>query len=521
MDDQKKRFDLLRESITEDGVLLSPAVLLKRAALRWPDRPALVCGEERITFEQLFWRACVVATELTKRSFKPNDRVLIFYENGIDFYVAYYAVWLAGGVVVPLNAFLQDEELEHIVKDAAPAAALVSRSLHDRFSKAGRGLPIIAVEELLVCTGLCEEITFEGRGVMGEEMGALLYTSGTTGLPKGVMLSAKSLLINAMQAVATLDLGDHEVVLAALPLFHSYMQNTCVWSPLLIGATVIIVSKITRRNIFDAFAHKPTAVLGIPQMFGLFCKLRDLDFSSVKFCFCGGDALHTPIKRIFELVYGRRLANGYGLTEMAPLVAVNLFDGQTPDYCVGFPVYGVQISIRDEQNQELSAGQIGRVVVAGENMMQGYYKAPDATRAVIASGWLDTGDLGYLTDGGRLVISGRSKDLIINKGFNIYPQEIEAVLSTYPGVLQVAVVGVHVGQDEIPCAFVMIDEADVALERDASLRLREYCLERLAFYKIPRWFIIKRSLPVTTTGKIDKKVLRVLASEILANDKEE
>ncbi len=519
MEDQKRRFDSLKESISEQGKLISPGALLKRAALLWPDRKALICGDESVTFEQLFWRACVVATELVKYSFKQGAPVLVFYENSIDFYVAYYAVWLAGCVVVPLNVFLQDEELRHIVSDAQPLAAFVSAALHDRLRQLAPHLISISVEDFLSCTRLCEESSFAGLSLDGDALAALLYTSGTTGLPKGVMLSANGLLTNAMQAVTTLDLGAHEVVLAALPLFHSYMQNTCVWSPLLIGATVIIVPKITRRSIVEALAERPTAVLGIPQLFGLFCKLRDLDFSSVKFCFCGGDALHKPIKRMFELIYGRRLVNGYGLTEMGPLVAVNLFDGETPEYCVGMPVYGVTVVILDEHGQLVEDGSIGTVWVSGENMMMGYYKAPAATSAIMHENWLNTGDLGWITSEGRLVISGRIKDLIIRKGINIYPQEIEAVLSRYPGVLQVAVVGVLLGDEEIPCAFIMID-GDEGSSAYSELSLRSYCSDRLAFYKIPHWFIIKRSLPVTSTGKIDKKILRAEALEIVAKQKE-
>lgn len=518
MEDKKKRFEKVRASIMRQGRLLHPSRLLKRAAVLWPERTALVCGDERITFEQLFWRACVVATIITQRTILPGERILVFYENSIDFYIAYHAVWLAGCVVVPLNSFLQEPEIAHIANDAKPALAFVSPALHDRFVAAAPEIKTLDVQKLLVA-GVCEEDLFAEDSQSGDALTVLLYTSGTTGMPKGVMMSGDGLLTNAIQAVATLDLGAHEKVLAALPLFHSYMQNTCVWSPLLVGASVIIVPKISRKTLLKAFKNTPSMVLGIPQFFGLLCRLKDIDFSSVTLCFCGGDALHAPIKRAFELVYGRRLSNGYGLTEMGPLIAVNLFDGETPSYCVGEPVTGVQVAIRGESGNVLDEGDVGEVWVRGNNMMLGYYNAPEATANVIQDGWLNTGDLGWMTSHGELVIGGRSKDLIINKGINIYPQEIEAVISRYPGVLQVAVVGVVLATEEVPVAFIMSEDPEF-FESDIERALRLYCEQKLAFYKIPRWFIIKRTLPFTSTGKIDKKILRTEASLMAIKNKE-
>ncbi|HAU30220.1 TPA: hypothetical protein DCW54_01120, partial [Candidatus Dependentiae bacterium] len=472
MEEKKKRFEAMRAPLHRDGKFIHPRELLKRAAILWPEREALICGDERVSFEQLFWRACVVATALLDRGLVRGARVLVFYENSIDFYVAYHAAWLAGAVVVPLNSFLQEDELVHIVHDARPDYAFVSSSLHDRFVRAAPDIKTLAVEELLTF-GICHEELFVQHKDAGDSLAVLLYTSGTTGVPKGVMLSGAGLLTNALQAATTLELGEHERVLAALPLFHSYMQNTCVWSPLLVGATVIIVPKITRKALLKGFSEHPTAVLGIPQLFGLLCRMRDFDFSTVTLCFCGGDALHAPIKRAFELVYGRRLSNGYGLTEMGPLIAVNLFDGETPEYCVGEPVYGVAIQIRSEDGHESATGEVGEVWVHGENVMMGYYQAPEATNAILQDGWLNTGDLGWCTARGELVISGRSKDLIINKGINIYPQEIEAVISRYPGVLQVAVVGVVVDDEEVPVAFVM-SEDETLLSGVASVHLSSY-----------------------------------------------
>ncbi|MGE0206634.1 MAG: class I adenylate-forming enzyme family protein, partial [Candidatus Babeliales bacterium] len=242
-------------------------------------------------------------------------------------------------------------------------------------------------------------------------------------------------------------------------------------------------------------------------LYGLFCLIKTINFDSVRYFVCGGDALPDKIRIGFEMIYRRRMCNGYGLTETSPLIAVNLEDELLAPNTVGKVSIGIQCSLRDEQGNEVPKGQKGVLWVKGDNVMLGYYKAPEMTNQVLKDGWLDTGDWAYFDAKNRLVIAGRHKDLIISKGFNVYPQEIENILMSHPAVINAAVVGkkdVDVG--EYPVAFVVLRETI----NDPEAVLRKLCQDHLASYKIPRhYFVLKQEeLPLTPLKKIDKKKLR-------------
>ncbi|HBL98523.1 TPA: hypothetical protein DDZ86_02675 [Candidatus Dependentiae bacterium] len=518
----EKRFKLVQEKLSVNGILIHPNQLLLRAAKLWPHKTALMCEKDSITFGTLFNRAAQGAQLLRAKGVKKGDRVLILYENGIDFYVAYHAAWMTGALIAPLNVFLHEKELEHIVNDAQPIAILVSASLRPKVERFSDKMMILGIEDL-VQPMLAEEgidlfLSFDVPSLSLDECAVLLYTSGTTGLPKGVMLSGRAIMTNCIQGIACFDLSEDERIFAALPLFHSYMQNTSVWCALIVGAVVIVIPRINRKSLKEGLDQRPSIILAIPQLFGIFCLMRNLDFSSVKLIFSGGDALHSSTRLGFELLYGRRLGNGYGLTEAAPLVAANLEDFCAPAHCVGRPLLGIKVAIRDRNTHvELKSGEIGVLWVKGDNLMLGYYNAPEASASVLVDGWLNTGDLGFLTSEGFLVLAGREKDLIVNKGINIYPQEIETILVKHPHVLLAAVVGTRIGEVEVPVAYVTL--AGEQASQDVGIveeELKSLCREYLAPYKVPHRIFVQGSLPMTATGKVDKKVLRAtIKSEAL------
>jgi long-chain acyl-CoA synthetase len=339
-----------------------------------------------------------------------------------------------------------------------------------------------------------------------DEMAALLYTSGTTGFPKGVMLSSKNILTNVVQIITAVDVSSKDCLLSILPLFHSFAQNISVWTTTFLGAKTIVVPKIERSWIIDGFKHKPTVVIAVPALYGLMCMMRNLDFSTIRFFVSGGDALPDKIRSIFEMVYRRKLCNGYGLTETSPFVAADLDDSLKSTNTVGIPAVGLACSLRDEHDVPVAAGQVGILWVKGDNVMLGYYNASDATEDILKDGWLNTGDFARFDEYGRLVIVGRFKDLIIHKGFNIYPQEIENILMGYPGMVQAAVVGLTDEQTgEVPVAYVVVKEPSATLEQD----LKTLCMNNLAAYKVPRHFIVLEKLPLTSLSKVNKKVLRL------------
>ncbi len=504
---ERQKFTELLNSLRIDNnpanELIYAGTLLQRAARLWPNKVALIFQEETITYKELYYRATLFSKKLELAGIKARDKVLILYENSINFYIAYYGAWQTGAIVAPVNTFLKDHELRHIINDAQPAALVVSEPQRAKLP-VDITLPKIFDDADIDRTTPITDLDYSCKTLSNDELAVLLYTSGTTGLPKGVMLSSRNILMNIAQGRSVIDIAHEVRALAALPLFHSFMQSTCVWGVIIVGATTIIVPKIDRRRLLEGIAHKPTMVLGIPGLFGLFCLLKTLNFDDVTYFVCGGDALPDKIRAGFELIYQRKLCNGYGLTESSPFVAADLQDMTEPTNTVGFQLIETEIQIRDTDNSVLPHGRIGALWVKGPQVMLGYYNAPEATAKVLKDGWLNTGDLATINERGKIIICGREKDIIINKGIKIYPQESENILMLHPNVIMAAVVGLKDTTEEIPVAFVMVKEQYPELANE----LKELCIKNLAMYKVPRQFFLERELPLTATGKVDKKVLR-------------
>ncbi len=504
------RFNALKASLTTNGKLIHVQAILERAAGLWPKNKIVLCMKEQLTYKELYFRAVHLAHALRSMGVTKSERVIIFYENSIEFYIAYFAVWQAGGIVVPLNVFLSEHELIKIVEDSQPKVLIISPQLKEKLSSIPPHWPPIITHIDKTSTLPRSVVTPPRDDEDIYAVAALLYTSGTTGFPKGVMLSSFNIISNALQGISVFEFDSKERVFCALPLFHSYPQNICMWSTVLLGATAIIVPKIERKTIIRGVKQKPTIVVAVPALYGLFCLLRSLTFKRVRYFVSGGDALSDKIRSYFSLLYRRKIVNGYGLTETTPFVAADIEDYTKPTSTIGKPLIGINVEIRNETGEKLPQGTIGTLWVKGDNIMMGYYNAPKATEAILQNGWLNTGDLAYLDDQGDIVLAGRERDLISNKGLKIYPQEIENVLLSHPAVLQAAVIGVKDGGEEIPVAFVASKETDT---EKLIHELRHLCERNLAAYKVPRQFYVMKELPVTATGKVDKKVLEVPQSQ--------
>ncbi len=499
-----RRYNSWIEKLTVDGRLMSLGHLLEWAAQRYENNIAIESLEHMISYADVYKRACMFGKLLQQKGIKQGDAVLVWLENSIEFYIAYFGVLQIGAIVAPLNVYLTEHELDHIIKDANGKLIVTSKKFMDRLKEAHNQVPILLVEDVIDLDGAItmEQCTIPDKAP--DELTLLLYTSGTTGLPKGVMLSSENVMINACQGIARQDFPRCRV-LCVLPLFHSFAQYACIWAPLLYGCTVIVVPKIDRRLILQGLAKKPNIFLGVPALYGLLCLMKNAPIGNIELFICGGDALPDRIRSAFALIYNRKIANGYGLTETSPLISVDLDDITEPTSCVGRPCIDVEVQVRDGKGNLLPDGEIGQLWVKGPNVMLGYYNAPERTAEVIKDGWFDTGDLAYINERGKIVISGREKDLIIHKGFNIYPQEIENVLLTHPDVMRAAVIGKVDPAGEVPIAVVQMRAENPKIETE----LLKMCKERLAAYKIPRTFIIVRQdPPLTATGKINKKVLK-------------
>lgn len=502
--EERMRFERLMQSITKNGRLMTLGHLLEWASLRYGRQPALMCEGQEISYVDLFKRACMFAERLKAQGVKPGDRVLIWLENSIELYIAYFGVLQTGAIAALLNVYLTEHELAHIINDAQAQIIVTENAFVERLKGLFDHITVLLKEEVIL---LNEPIVVQDCKVYDKNadlLTVLLYTSGTTGLPKGVMLSSTNALTNAMQGIARQEFKQCKI-LCVLPLFHTFAQNTCIWTALLYGCTVIVVPKVERRYILHALEKKPQVFFGVPALFGLLCLMRNAPIAEIELFIAGGDALPDKIRSAFALIYNRKICNGYGLTETGPLISIDFDDNTEPTNCTGTPCIDVQVEMRDEQGKSLRQGAIGRLWVKGPNVMLGYYNAPEATALAIQDGWFDTGDLAYINRRGKIVISGREKDLIINKGFNIYPQEIENVLLSHPDVLRAAVIGKEDAAGEVPIAVVQVRADNPKIQEE----LKKRCREQLAAYKIPKEFIImKTDPPLTATGKINKKALK-------------
>ncbi len=508
---EEYRFEHLYETLLKNGKLMFAGRLLQRATQMHGDTIAIIYENTQISYKKLYALACALSKKIiVQYGLKPRDKAIICFENSPQFYIAYFALWQAGVIVAPLNTFLKEKELAHIVADAQPSLIFTSSDRIELFTKSAENVCPIITEKDIEDADETAQIEDTIVDLEPEELAALLYTSGTTGLPKGVMLSSKNIMTNVLQIAALLGKPAEERILGILPLFHSFAQNTCVWSAIFYGITIILVPKIERRYILEGLEHKPTIFLGVPALYGLLCLMKTAPLDTVRLFVSGGDALPDKIRSGFGLIYRRKLVNGYGLTETTPVISANLDDETVPASNVGAPLVGIECAIRNEQEIDLPQGSIGVLWVKGDNIMLGYYNTPEATNKVLKDGWFNTGDLAYLDSKGRIVITGREKDLIIHKGFNIYPQEIENVILLHANVIRAAVVGMHDGDGEVPVAFVQLRTLDGDMEKI----LRKLCTQHLATYKVPRHFYCDtKDLPATATGKIDKKALRAQLAE--------
>lgn len=509
MNQEQKRFDQWMQKIKHENKIMFIGALLPRAAMLFGEKTALIYEDKKITFNQLYQQSCTVEHVLKDRGVIVGDHVLMMVGNSPEFYAVYCAIIQCGAIVVPVNTFLHEHELAHIVDDAQPKLIICDDETKKYFVDVL--CQVVSVSEVVNNGDGCNaQEAYENLVTLrnADEVAVLLYTSGTTGVPKGVMLTSKNIMTNVAQGLARFELNNGEHIFGVLPLFHSFAQNVCIWIALFIGATVILVQKIDRRKILSALQHDPTIMIGVPALYGLFCLLREVNFDHVRYFVCGGDSLPDKIRAAFSQIYRRKICSGYGLTEASPFVTVDLDDEIMPTGTIGTLLSAIKCKLIDEQGHEVVRGQKGVMWLRGENIMKGYYNAPQATEKVLQDGWLDTGDIVYMRDDKKIVIAGREKDLIIHKGFNVYPAEIENILLMHKNIIFAGVVGKNdddVGQQVI--AFVQLAQEQ---DHDELVKqLRTLCKKYLAIYKMPKQFICTtQSLPLTATRKVDKKKLR-------------
>lgn len=500
--------------------MLSLAHALSLTAREHSAQAAIISPERVLDYALFDHLSDAVAVSLARQGIVKGDRVALYCINGEEFAIAYTGILKAGATVVPLNLLQTAEALAFILNDASTKGLL----FHNTFAeKAGQLLEMAPTLGFSICIGGHHEgsLDWEAELKIGgspprvdfnpvEDLAAILYTSGTTGRPKGAMLTHANLLANVHsvhKAMQWRTAGD--VVIVVLPMFHAFAATVGMLAPLLCGSAIVPMPRFDPEDVAEAIARTHASIfLGVPSMFSVLLRLKPeqaSQFQSLRFCVSGGASLPVEVLRRFENQFGVAIYEGDGPTECSPVTCVNPIGGLVKPGTVGLPVPNVEMRIVDEEGRELPCGVVGEIAVRGPNVMKGYWNLPGATRETFRDGWFLTGDLGTQDEDGYFSIVDRKKDLIIVNGMNVYPRIVEEAIYRMPGIREVAVIGeLHRLHGEIPVAFIVREEERAPTEAN----IRAWCRQNVGRHEIPRKFVFLPELPKNAAGKILKRELR-------------
>ena len=501
--------------------------LFRQSARAYPDHAAIRYADRTVKYHTLDALSDRVAAALSQMKVGKGDRVGLYGVNSDAFIISYLGIIKSGATVVPINVLMNPKEVAWILSDAQADVLLYDGLFADAVATFSESVP--AMREKVQIGGSREhddvhtwEEFLENNLTVPEpdfdteqDVLAILYTSGTTGKPKGAMLTHRNLAANTSSVAQAMKLQPCEdTFLVVLPLFHSFAATAGMLTPLLYGSAMAPLPRFEPSTVADTIeATGATIFLGVPSMYTLLLRLpgEAVDkLSSLRFCVSGGSAMPVEILNQFEEKFGKLIYEGDGPTECSPVTCVNPIDEERKIGSVGLPVPGVKMSIRDDDMNDVANGEIGEICCSGDSMMKGYWNRMEETQEVFHGIWLKTGDLGYRDFDGYYFIVDRKKDMIIVNGMNVYPSVIEEVLYTHPAIYEAAVVGeldrLH---GEVPVAFLSLNEGH-NLDADTT---KKHCAESLGRHEIPKKFIFLDELPKNATGKILKRELRV-AGEI-------
>jgi long-chain acyl-CoA synthetase len=497
-------------------VSLNLASLPAESAERSPDAPAIRLGEAELSYGELDDGSARLATLLRMKGIEPGDRVGVMLPNVPEFPVAYYGLLRAGGIVVPMNVLLKRREIAFYLEDSGAKLLLAWHGFCAEAcdGAADAGVELIEVEPRALAETLDElEPTGELVETDEDDTAVILYTSGTTGKPKGAELTHANLARNAdVSSRTTSEIAAGDVVLGALPLFHSFGQTVAMNASLSVGACLTLLPKFDPGEALATMQRDGvTHFYGVPTMFGALLhhpERESFDTSSLRICITGGASMPVEVLRGFEDAFGAKVMEGYGLSETSPVACSNHPDRERKAGSIGTPIEGVEMRVVDEHDEPVAQGEVGEIVIRGHNIMKGYWQRPDATEEAMRGGWFHSGDMARVDEGGYFYIVDRKKDLIIRGGYNVYPREVEEVLYEHPKIREAAVVGVPHDEwgEEIGAAIVLMEGEDLAPEEVSA-----YVKDRIAAYKYPRvvWFMDE--LPKGPTGKILKREIETPA----------
>ncbi len=484
------------------------------------------------TWLQTWQRAAAIAAAMLASGVKPGDRVLVLSGNSRELQELYVACSIANAICVPVNTLTTAHELQATAQDCSPAAAFVEHSLIDRITPelAIPGLRVLirarqagwqAYEDLVSAAAPdtpAKWLLNPPVGSSGTDPGVMIYSSGTTGKPKGILLSQYGVIENARmtQSVARYQAADRN--LAMLPLFSSFGFCWDFLMPALAGATTAVLTRFDPQDALKAIAqHRITILVGVPTMFArLFDapELASTDISSLRLMDVGGGPVSDRLKHDLRHVHGIEIIESYGLTEISPVAAAQVPGDAHRAGSTGPALPGVEVKVIDSHGKVLPPGEPGELCFRAPTLMVGYWSRPEQTAATIRDGWLHSGDIGTVDEGGHIYIQDRLKDMIVTNGYNVYPKEVENALAEHPAVQNVAVVGVPDEiRGEVIHAFAVLKEGASA----TSEALIAHCATLIGKHKLPRHVHFTDNLPLTASGKIQRFALRDRARETLTN----
>jgi len=514
--------------------MLNLAVLLEDSAREVPERDAVIFNDVKLNYAQVNGAANQVANGLAALGIKKGDKVALSCPNLPYFPIVYYGILKAGAVVVPLNVLLRPREIAYHLADSDAKVYFCFQGTPELpmgdFGYQGFQEADGCEHFFMITADPAAPSPIEGTNTLGQFMynqsptfdtvltnaddtAVILYTSGTTGQPKGAELTHSNMIMNARLGDNMFDLGEDEVTLITLPLFHSFGQTVQMNMGFYKRWTLTLLPRfdpaaalgIMERDNVTVFAGVPTmywAMLNYPG-----ADKFDLEKISenMNLAVSGGSAMPVEVMKAFNEKFTVKILEGYGLSETSPVATFNRTDKPTKPGSIGLPVWGISIRIVDLEGNDVQVGEKGEILIKGHNVMKGYYKRPEATAAALENGWLHTGDIGTFDEDGYIYITDRVKDMIIRGGFNVYPREVEEVMMTHPDVSLAAVIGVpHESHGEEVKAFIILKEGTGTSEDE----IIAWCKENMAAYKYPRIVEIREALPMTATGKILKRELR-------------
>jgi long-chain acyl-CoA synthetase len=496
------------------------ATMLRETALESPDKPCVLINDTSLTYAQVDEISGRIATSLLGLGLERGDKVAVQLPNLPQFLFSYFGIMKAGLTMVPLNPLLRAPEIAYHLENSDAKLLVTFEMFAEEAVKGAGDVPVYVVnlpgnDQRPEGTKHFDELYFaddtrEIVPTMADDTAVLLYTSGTTGKPKGAELTHFQLFMNCTTAGALFEFQDDDVTLAVLPFFHVFGLSSVLNCAIRYGGTLSLVPRFEVEPVLDAMERDKVSVfLGVPTMFFalLAQDVSKRDLSRLRISVSGGAAIPGEVIRGFEEKFGVVILEGYGLSESASTATFNRSAEDRKVLSIGKRIWGVECQVHDEDGKHLPPGadNVGEIVLRGHNIMKGYYKNPEATEEAFRGGWFHTGDLGYEDEDGFLFIVDRKKDLVIRGGYNVYPREIEEVLYEHPAVAEAAVIGKpddKLGEEVV---------AFVALKQGASAEpdeIKAFAKERLAAYKYPREVRIVDDLPKGPTGKILKKELR-------------